>query len=121
MRAPGPNLRITKIVDPISKDAVAYGIVGPIGGGVRAIWLDGRPHPPDFAEHTWAGFSTGKWERDILIVTTTHQVFGCLKDNSVHASRSATMTEYFIRRGENNYLNQYYPLGAVFFCAGEPF
>ncbi len=28
----------------------------------RTIWMDGRPHPPAWAAHTWMGFSTGKWE-----------------------------------------------------------
>lgn len=37
-----------------------------------AIWMDGRPHPPENAEHTWSGFSTGTWEGDVLVVTTTH-------------------------------------------------
>src|SRR5206468_4014195 len=26
------------------------------------IWMDGRPHPPANALHTWSGFSTGEWE-----------------------------------------------------------
>src|SRR5207247_11021152 len=26
----------------------------------RTIWMDGRPHPPAYAQHTWAGFSTGQ-------------------------------------------------------------
>ena len=28
----------------------------------REIWMDGRPHPPAYAPHTWQGFSTGQWE-----------------------------------------------------------
>ena len=28
----------------------------------RTIWLDGRPHPPEEAPHTWMGFSTGEWQ-----------------------------------------------------------
>jgi hypothetical protein len=34
-------------------------------GTERAIWMDGRPHPPDYALHTAQGFSTGQWEGDI--------------------------------------------------------
>ena len=34
--------------------------------------MDGRPHPPDNALHTWSGFSTGEWDGDVLVVTTTH-------------------------------------------------
>jgi hypothetical protein len=37
-----------------------------------AIWMDGRPHPPENALHTWSGFSTGAWDGDVLVVTTTH-------------------------------------------------
>ena len=37
----------------------------------RTVWMDGRPHPSRFAEHTWMGFSTGVWEGDTLVVTTS--------------------------------------------------
>jgi len=37
-----------------------------------SIWMDGRPHPPAHAPHTWSGFSTGAWDGDTLVVTTTH-------------------------------------------------
>ena len=36
------------------------------------IWMDGRPHPPANALHTWSGFSTGEWDGDALVTTTTH-------------------------------------------------
>ena len=36
------------------------------------IWMDGREHPPANALHTWSGFSTGEWDGDVLVVTTTH-------------------------------------------------
>ena len=29
--------------------------------GHRTIWMDGRPHPPAWAPHTWMGFSTGRF------------------------------------------------------------
>jgi hypothetical protein len=31
------------------------------------IWMDGRPHPPQGAPHTWSGFSTGAWDGDVLV------------------------------------------------------
>ena len=34
----------------------------------RIIWLDGRPHPPEAAPHTWMGFSTGEWQGNVLKV-----------------------------------------------------
>ncbi len=36
------------------------------------IWMDGRPRPPDYALHTWSGFSTGEWDGDTLVQTATH-------------------------------------------------
>ena len=30
----------------------------------RTIWMDGRPHPPEYAPHTFMGFSTGEWNGD---------------------------------------------------------
>ena len=44
----------------------------------RTIWMDGRPHPPEYAPHTFMGFSTGEWNGDILTVTTTHIKAGLL-------------------------------------------
>jgi len=37
----------------------------------RVIWMDGRTHPPEYAVHIWQGFSTGKWEGNILTIFTT--------------------------------------------------
>ena len=34
--------------------------------------MDGRPRPPDYARHSWSGFSTGEWEGDTLVQTATH-------------------------------------------------
>src|SRR5688572_23695005 len=38
----------------------------------REIWMDERPHPPAYAAHTWQGFSTGRFEGNVLVVTTSH-------------------------------------------------
>ena len=40
--------------------------------GVQAMVLAQARHPPANALHTWSGFSTGEWEGDVLVVTTTH-------------------------------------------------
>ena len=34
--------------------------------------MDGRPRPPDYARHTWSGFSTGEWDGHTLVQTATH-------------------------------------------------
>jgi glyoxylase-like metal-dependent hydrolase (beta-lactamase superfamily II) len=64
--------------------------------------MDGREHPSDLAPHTWAGFSTGHWERNMLVVETTHIKTGWLLRNGAPTSDLATMTEYYTRYG--NYL-----------------
>ena len=61
--------------------------------------MDGRPHPPDYAPHTWMGFSTGKWDGDTLTVYTTHIKQGWYRRNGVPSSDIITLTDHFIRHG----------------------
>jgi cyclase len=65
----------------------------------REIWMDGRPHPPDYAAHTWQGFSTGRWEGNVLVVRTTHLKAGWIRRNGMFITDHATMTERFMRHG----------------------
>jgi glyoxylase-like metal-dependent hydrolase (beta-lactamase superfamily II) len=65
----------------------------------RTIWMDGRPHPSDYAPHTFMGFSTGEWQGDILTVKTTHIKQGFVRRNGLVQSDLATMVEHFIRHG----------------------
>lgn len=99
MRGPGPNLRIEKVVDPTTQELIVYTIEGVYGRDDRTIWMDGRPHPSEHAEHTWDGFSTGKVEGNHLTVITTHMKYGVIQRNGVPASPDAVMTEHFIRHG----------------------
>ena len=93
----GPaNFRISKVTDPVTRQVVAYSMF-PLHHSYRTIWLDGRPHPPEYAKHTWAGFSTGKWDGNVLVVTTTHIKMGWIQRNGVPVSDQSVMTEYFIR------------------------
>ena len=66
----------------------------------RTIWMDGRPHPPEWAPHTWQGFSTGKWDGDILTVATTHIKQEWIRRNGVPNSEKSSMIEHFIRHGD---------------------
>ena len=93
----GPNLRIAKVVDPESGRLIAYTFNGLFGRADRVIWMDGRKHPSDLAEHTWGGFSTGEWAGNALKVTTTHMKMGVIQRNGVPASPYSTMTEFWIR------------------------
>ena len=38
-------------------------------GALREIYLDGRAHPKEL-NPTWMGHSTGRWEKDVLVVDT---------------------------------------------------
>jgi len=65
----------------------------------RIVWMDGRPHPSKNAEHTWMGFSTGRWDGDVLVVTTTHIKQMWHRRNGVPQSDQVTLTERFALHG----------------------
>jgi glyoxylase-like metal-dependent hydrolase (beta-lactamase superfamily II) len=97
----GPlDLRIWQEKDPDTQQVIAIKNYISTWSQFRTIWMDGRPHPPDYAPHTWMGFSTGQWEGDILTVQTTHLKTGWVRRNGVVMSDHATMTEHFIRHGD---------------------
>jgi len=100
MRGEGPNMRISEVRDPVSEQLVALRLVGVFGRADRTIWVDGREHPSNFAEHTWDGFSTGTFHDGRLTVTTTHMKMGVLQKVGVYASPYAVMTEEFFLHGE---------------------
>jgi len=70
----------------------------------RTIWMDGRPHPPEYAPHTFMGFSTGVWYGDTLTITTTHIKAGYYRRTGIPASDRLTVVEHWIRHG--NVLSQ---------------
>ena len=95
------GMRIWEERDAASQQLIAIHTHHFAWGTERAIWMDGRPHPPDYALHTAMGFSTGKLERDILTVTTTHLKEGWIRRNGLARSDKATVTEHFIRHGDH--------------------
>ncbi len=98
----GPaNMRIWREVDTATQQVVAYHTHISWQAPERTIYMDGRAHPPEYAAHTWQGFSTGKWEGDALTVTTTHLKTGWIRRNGIPRSDRATLTEHWIRH-ENN-------------------
>jgi glyoxylase-like metal-dependent hydrolase (beta-lactamase superfamily II) len=97
----GPlDLRIWQEKDADTQQVIAIKNYISTWSQFRTIWMDGRPHPPDYAPHTWMGFSTGKWEGDVLTVETTHLKTGWVRRNGLVMSDRATMTEHFIRHGD---------------------
>ena len=98
----GPaNLRIWKEVDRDTQKLIAYHTHISWQAPERTIWMDGRPHPPADAAHTWQGFSTGKWDGDVLTITTTHLKEGWIRRNGIPRSENATATEHLFRHGDH--------------------
>jgi hypothetical protein len=65
----------------------------------RTIWMDGRPHPPEYAPHTFMGFSTGDWHGDVLVVSTTHIKAEYFRRTGIPSSDRTTLMEYYMRHG----------------------
>ena len=97
--APG-NYRIWEEREPHTQQVESIKIYGQISEGLHTIWMDGRSHPPAYAPHTWTGFATGKWEGNVLTVSTTHIKRGWIRANGIAQSDEATLSEHFIRHGD---------------------
>jgi hypothetical protein len=97
----GPlNLRVWEERDPDTQELVAIKHHISTYDQTRTIYMDGRPHPPEIAAHTWRGFSTGRYIGDMLMVETTHIKQGWIRRNGLPMSDRATLTEFFVRNGE---------------------
>jgi hypothetical protein len=97
-RGPSP-VRISKEVDPVSRQVIAWHAEW-LRSIDRQIYMDGRPHPSESAPHTWAGFSTGRWEGDMLTIKTTHLKEGYVRRNGLPRSDKATLTEHWMLHGD---------------------
>ena len=94
----GPlQVRIWEEKDPDTQQLIAIKNYISTYEQTRTIWMDGRPHPSEYAPHTFMGFSTGRFEGDMLTVETTHIKQGWLRRNGLPESDQATLTEHFIR------------------------
>lgn len=96
------NIRIWKEVDPATQNVIAWHEYTEWQAQERVIWMDGRPHPPELAAHTWQGFSTGTWDRNELTINTTHLKDAQYERVGSYRSDRGTLLEHWIRHG--NYL-----------------
>jgi hypothetical protein len=96
------NMRVDVERDPLTQAPIALHTRMNFQEMERTIWLDGRPHPSDYAPHTWSGFSTGSWQANMLNAYTTHLKTNYLRRNGLPRSSKATFTEHWVRHG--NYL-----------------
>jgi hypothetical protein len=93
-------LRITAEYDQKTQRIIAFQTYIGAYESRRTIHLDGRPHPPAHAAHTFQGFSTGVWEGNMLTVTTTHLKPNYIRRNGVPRSARATLVEHWARHGD---------------------
>lgn len=94
------TLRITPEIDQGTQRLIAFRTRIGFQAMERTIWLDGRPHPPPEAVHTWQGFSTGEWDGNVLRIHTTHLKANYLRRNGLPATAKRTFTEQWMRHGD---------------------
>ncbi|HTA40923.1 MAG TPA: hypothetical protein VK789_00670 [Bryobacteraceae bacterium] len=97
--SPG-NYRFWEERDPNNQRLIAIHMYFQTTEVNRTIWMDGRPHPPAWAAHTFAGFSTGEWKGNVLHIATTHLKHGFIRGNGASQSDEATVYEALIRHGD---------------------
>jgi cyclase len=96
----GPlQFRMWSEKDPATQEIIAFRQYLGTYQQWRTIWMDGRPHPPEYAPHTFMGFSTGEWHGDILTVTTTHIKKEFYRRSGIPSSDLTTVVENYIRHG----------------------
>ena len=94
------GLRIWSELDANGR-VTAWKVGGTIEHAIISIWMDGRPRPSPNAPYFFDGFSTGRWEGDTLVVTTTHLKAGHMRrGNGSPSSDRATVTAYFARHDD---------------------
>ena len=86
--------------EPVTQKLLAWKIDGWGDRDVTMIWMDGRPHPSQYAPHPHGGFTTGRWEGDTLTTVTTHFKLGDIKRHRGFSSDRATLTMRFNRHGD---------------------
>ena len=100
LEGPLSALRFWADIDQASQKVIAYH--GHLNQQEQetTIWMDGRPRPPANALHTWSGFSTGEWDGDVLVVTTTHLKEAYIRRDGLMHSDRATIRTRWRRMGE---------------------
>ena len=97
----GPfGLRIWSDTETANGTPISYTVGAWENRAPFVIWMDGRPHPSPHAPHTRAGFTTGRWEGNVLVARTTHMQVNFLRKTGVPLSDQATLTTRFYRHGD---------------------
>ena len=99
--AAGPfSLRMWAVPDPLTGRVLAWMVGAWETRAPMTIWMDGRPHPSANAPHDQTGFTTGVWNGNELIATTTHLKTGYIRRNGAPSSDEATIVTHFRRHGD---------------------
>jgi len=97
----GPfGIRIWNTTEPVKGNTISYTVGAWENRAPLVIWMDGRPHPSKYAEHTRGGFTTGRWEGNTLVADTTHMKANFIRKTGPPLSDEATMTTRFYRHGD---------------------
>ena len=95
-------IRFWADADPATQKIIAYHGHINMEEQEVTIWMDGRLHPAENALHTWSGFTTGAWDGDVLVLTTTHLKESYERRNGLMRSDQAVVRTRWRRMG--NYL-----------------
>ena len=97
----GPfGLKISNDTEARNGTTVAWKIGAWEDRAVITIWMDGRAHPSQYAPHEVTGFTTGRWQDDVLTTYTTHMKAGVMRRNGAPLSDQAAMTMRFFRHAD---------------------
>jgi hypothetical protein len=96
----GPfGLKISKEAGPDGK-IVGWKLAGWEDRAPMTIWVDGRPQVSQYAPHDRTGYTTGRWDRNVLVSYTTHMKSGFIRRNGAPHSDQATLTIHFLQHDD---------------------
>jgi hypothetical protein len=100
LEGPLASMRVSADLNRTDQEVVSYHVdISPQELEVT-IWMDGRPRPSASALHSWSGFSTGEWDGDMLVVTTTHVKETYIRRTGLMRSDQTTVRTRWRRIGD---------------------
>jgi len=100
LEGPLSQIRFWPEIDYATQQLIAYHGHINMEGQETISWMDGRPHPPQNAPHTWSGFTTGEWDGNVLVTTTTHLKEAYIRRTGLMRSSASTVRTRWRRVGE---------------------
>ena len=94
------DMRIERVVDPLTQQAISFKTRIGFMAMERTIWLNNPERPAEIAPHTFQGFSTGSYDGNMLSILTTDFKESYLRRNGLAASSERTATEHWVMHGD---------------------